>query len=252
MSQHVSQTISNGVQKLVLTRADKKNALTQDMYRTLSDAFLSGDQSDDVRVHVLLGSGGVFTSGNDVSDFLAHATGNDGGSGLGEVMRFLSVLPSVKKPVIAGVEGLAIGIGTTLLFHCDMVFATPETVFATPFLNLGLVPEAGSSLLMPQRMGYARAFEMLVLGDTCTADDMKACGLVNKIVAPEKLETVTMDTAHKLAKKPKQALQLSRELMRGDRGELKKQVAKEAEIFAERLSSAEARAAFQAFLTKSA
>ena len=118
--------------------------------------------------HAILGSGGIFTAGNDIADFLATARGADGLAA--EVVRFVRALPTVAKPVIAGVDGPAVGIGTTLLLHCDLVYATPGASFATPFLDLGLVPEAGSSLLMPGRMGRARAFEMLVLGEIFTAE----------------------------------------------------------------------------------
>lgn len=251
MTDAVKRAVHDGVQTLRLARPEKKNALTQAMYKALSDAFEAGDKDDNVRAHVVLGAEGTFTAGNDIGDFLTHAQGQSGDGGLGEVFRFIKLLPYIKKPILAGVDGAAIGIGTTFLFHCDMVFATPRSGFATPFLNLGLVPEAGSSLLMTERMGYARAFDMLVMGTTYTSEQMQSSGLLTAIVAPETLEETVMAAATKLAKKPKEALQLSRQLMRGDPKVLADRIDKEAQIFAERLSSDEARAAFQAFLAKS-
>ena len=251
MTSDVTCTLEDGVQTLALDRVEKKNALTQAMYQALSDALEQGDQDDKVAVHVLLGAAGVFTAGNDIADFMSHATGASDGSGLAEVVRFIKLLPNVKKPILAGVDGAAIGVGTTLLFHCDMVFATPRSAFATPFLDLGLVPEAGSSLLMPQRLGYARAFEMLVMGETYTTDQMLAAGLVNASVAPEDINATVAKAARRLARKPPEALQISRRLMRGDVTELNTRIDEEAHIFAKRLASKEARAAFQAFLSKS-
>ncbi len=251
MTSDVMHTIENGVQTLKLARPEKKNALTQVMYQTMSDALEQGERDDSIAVHVLLGADGVFTAGNDIADFLNHATGANDASGLKEVMRFIKLLPNVKKPILAGVDGAAIGIGTTLLFHCDMVFATARSVFATAFMDLGLVPEAGSSLLMPQRMGYARAFEMLVMGETYTAEQMKAVGLLNAIVAPEDLNNTVATAAQRLAKKPPEALQISRRLMRGDLTDLNARIDEEAVIFAKRLLSKEARTAFQDFLSKS-
>lgn len=251
MTDHISITRDGGVQVLRLNRSEKKNALTQAMYHALSDAFKSGDADDDIRAHVILGCDGVFCAGNDIADFLAHATGAKDGSGLKDVMAFLHLLPNIKKPILAGVDGQAIGIGTTLLFHCDMVFATEHSSFATPFLDLGLVPEAGSSYLMPRRMGYARAFEMLVLGAPYDSEQMKAAGLLNSVVGPDVLEETVMTAAQRLAKKPPKALMISRQLMRGKGEELKQRIQAEAVEFEKCLRSDEARTAFQAFMSKS-
>ena len=250
MTEDVKRTLLDGVQTLEIARPEKKNALTQAMYKAMSDALVEGDQDEAVKVHVLLGADGVFTAGNDIADFYAQASGSSDGTGLKEVLRFIKLLPNIKKPLLAGVDGIAVGVGTTLLFHCDMVFATPRAAFATPFLDLGLVPEAGSSLLMPQRMGYARAFEVLVLGETYSADQMLSAGLLNAIVTPEELRACVAAAAQRLANKPPEALRLSRQFMRGDLTALNARVDEEARYFAERLSSKEARAAFQSFLSK--
>ena len=241
-------TRADGIQTIRITRAAKKNALTSAMYTAMADAIEDGDASPDVAVHVLLGSGGVFSAGNDIRDFLNSSNGT---AGLGpDVLRFIRVLPVIAKPLIAGVDGPAIGIGTTLLLHCDLVYATERARFSTPFLDLGLVPEAASSLLMPQRFGYARAFEMLVLGTVMTAGQAREAGLVNAIVSEDQLEHTVTDAARRLAAKPPAALAAARRLMRGDPAAILQRANDEAEAFRWQLASPEAKAAFEAFLTK--
>ncbi len=247
MTDDVQISTAGGIQTIRLNRAAKKNALTAAMYTAIADAIEAGDADPDVGVHVILGSGGVFSSGNDINDFLATSKG---ASVPTPVLRFIRLLPRIEKPVVAGVDGPAVGIGTTLLFHCDLVYATPGAVFATPFLDLGLVPEAASSLLMPQRMGYARAFEMLALGTPFPASRMVEAGLINAVVSASDLEAKAMEAAQALASKPPEALQAARRLMRGDPAEIIKRTDAEAVTFAERLMSPEAREAFQAFLEK--
>lgn len=237
------------VQVLRLSRPAKKNALTSAMYAALSDALEAGDAEAGVAAHVILGSGGIFTAGNDIGDFLATARGA-GGIGV-EVLRFIRLLPQVEKPVVAAVDGPAVGVGTTMLFHCDLVYATHEARFATPFVDLALVPEAASSLLMPQRMGYARAFEMLGLGASLDAERMREAGLVNAIVTSHELEDVALDAARTLAGKPREALAATRRLMRGDPAEILARMDAEVEAFRARLASPEARARFEAFMSRS-
>jgi enoyl-CoA hydratase/carnithine racemase len=229
-------------------RPQKKNALTAAMYVAVSDALETIEADDTARVHVLLGSPGIFTAGNDIGDFLATSQGQ-GGLGT-DVLRCIRLFPQLTKPLIAGVDGKAIGVGTTLLFHCDLVYATLPSAFATPFLDLGLVPEAASSLLMPMRMGYARAFEMLVLGNSFSAEQGKAAGFINDIVAAEALENTVLAAAERLAAKPPAALAAARRLMRPDVAEIVQQTDREAREFQARLASPEAREAFQAFLEK--
>lgn len=236
------------VQLLKLARPEKKNALTGEMYAALCDAIEAGDRDADVSAHVIIGSQGVFTAGNDIADFLAAGQG-DGGM-LQHVLRFIRLLPVIKKPLVAAVDGLAVGIGTTLLFHCDLVYATPEATFATPFLDLGLVPEAGSSLLMPQAMGHQRAFEMLVLGDAFTAERAREAGFVNAIVPAQDLEARALKAAERLASKPPEALAIARQMLRGDAHAISQRVNEEAIAFQKRLSSPEAKEAFRAFLEK--
>lgn len=252
MSESVEIVVAERIQIIRLIRREKKNALTRDMYARLADGLEHANGSDEIAVTVLMGSDGVFSAGNDIGEFLSGAVGDgaDERQLAGDILRFLDCLAGTRKPLIAAVDGLAVGVGTTLLFHCDLVYASPAAMFSTPFLDLGLVPEAGSSLLMPMRMGYARAFEMLVLGERFDAARMVEAGLVNRIVASEDLEATAMSAATRLAAKPPEALAISRQLMRGGRRRLTKCMREESKAFAERLSSPEAVEAFTAFVEK--
>lgn len=236
------------IQTLRFARAAKKNAITQAMYGALSDALTTGDEDPDVMVHVFLGSDGIFSAGNDLNDFLANATGD--GAATNEVLRFIGVLPTIRKPMVAAVDGLAVGIAVTLLFHCDLVYASTRSTFSTPFLDLGLVPENASSLLAPRLMGHARAFELLVLGETFDADRAREAGFVNALFSETKLETAAFAAAERLAAKPPEALRISRALLRGDERETLTRSKEEAQLFGQRLKSPEAREAFTAFLEK--
>ena len=253
----VSIVIADQVQTIRLTRAAKKNALTSAMYATLRQALLAGDTRHDVTAHVLLGSGGAFSAGSDIGEFLQRAQASTSGAGgatpidlSGPILEFIRALPLIQKPLIAAVDGLAVGVGTTLLLHCDLVYASPTATFRTPFLDLGLVPEAGSSLLAPMRMGHARAFELLALGETFTAERALHAGLINAIVPSAELEATAHAAAQRLAAKPPEALALCRRLLRGEPHAITARIDEEAAIFAERLSSREAGEAFRAFLEK--
>jgi enoyl-CoA hydratase/carnithine racemase len=248
MSAHVEIATSDGIQVIRLVRPEKRNALTEDMYRALTDALVAAETDPSIRVRVLLGSGGHFSAGNDIAVFLASAKGEQGTPR--EVLRFIEALPLLRKPLIAGVDGQAVGIGTTLLMHCDLVYATPRATFATPFLDLGLVPEAASSLLMPAAMGYARAFELLVLGEIFTAERAREAGLVNAIVPVDDLEAHVLGIAARLARKPPEALATAKRLLRGDGAAVLERTRTEAAEFARCLTSLEARAAFEAFFTR--
>ncbi|MBS0234110.1 MAG: crotonase/enoyl-CoA hydratase family protein [Proteobacteria bacterium] len=236
------------VQILRMARPSKKNALTGAMYAALCDALEVADADETIAAHVITGSDGVFTAGNDIGDFLATARGaGDLGK---DVLRFIRLLPVIKKPLIAAVDGNAIGIGTTMLFHCDLVYAAPDATFATPFLDLGVVPEAASSLLMPRRMGYVRAFAMLALGDPISADEAVAAGFVNAVIPANDLDATAIDAAKRLALKPPEALAIARQLMRGDPAEILARTDEEVAAFRQRLRSPEALEAFTAFIEK--
>ena len=248
MEDGVEISVSEGLQMIRFARPGKKNALTTAMYAAMTEALARGDAAPEVVAHLFIGSGGVFTAGSDINDFVERARA---GTALeGPVLEFIRALPRVQKPMIAAVDGLAVGIGTTLLFHCDLVYATRDAGFVTPFLDLGLVPEAGSSLLAPQRMGYPRAFELLVLGEPFTAERAREAGLVNAIVTEDELESTARDAASRLARKPPEALAIARRLLRGDSRALAARIEEEARLFSERLSSPEAGEAFSAFLEK--
>ncbi len=248
MSTYIEISRSGAAQILRLKRPEKKNALTRCMYAGLVDALMSGEASDDVSAHVIFGLPGVFCAGNDIADFLALSQG--AASEIDEVLKFIFILPGLKKPLLAGVSGLAVGIGTTMLFHCDLVYAAPNAVFSTPFLDLGLVPEAASSLLAPRLMGHQRAFELLVLGAPLSGERAREAGLVNEIIPADQLEDKVLKAAADLARKPPEALALARRLLRGDEKDIVACMTKEAQLFKERLKSPEAREAFQAFLEK--
>ncbi len=238
----IERQIEGGVLSLRMNRPEKKNALNRAMYAALSAELAAANADESVRAVLLLGGDGAFSSGNDIADF----AGFDAKAGLSEVLGFLRALTDLEKPLVAAVDGLAVGIGTTVLFHCDLAYATPRSIFRTPFLDLGLVPEAGSSLLAPQTMGYQRAFALLVLGDALSAEQAREAGLV--LGVSEAAEDHAWQAATRLAGKPPEALRAARRLMRGDSANLRERIEAEATAFAERLTSAEARAAFAAFL----
>jgi enoyl-CoA hydratase/carnithine racemase len=233
------------VMTAAFARPQKKNAITGAMYEALIEAFETAERDASVGAFVLSGKGGVFTAGNDIGDFLAVASR---ASGDFPASRFVSKLAEFEKPLIAAVGGLAVGVGTTLLFHCDLVYATPEARFQMPFVNLGLVPEAGSSLLAPQRFGRAKASEFLLLGEPFSAEEAHTLGLVNAVLPQAELIAHAMAKAAALAAKPRAALLATRRLMRGDPTALKARIAEEMQAFGAALKSEEARKAFEAFL----
>ncbi len=241
----IVRSLEDGVQTLRLNRPEKKNALTGAMYTDLAEALENGNSDSEVRCHLVCGQPEVFTAGNDIGDFLHYA----GKTGLAEtpVVRFLRALVRNTKPIVASVDGIAIGVGTTLLMHCDMVFASPRAVLRAPFVDLGLVPEAGSSLLGPHLMGHARAFELLCLGHAFSADKALSAGLVNE-VTENGVDDAALACAREIAAKPPEALALSRKLLRGDTQALSDRVEEEIAIFASRLGAPETIAAFQAFM----
>ncbi|MBD0416052.1 crotonase/enoyl-CoA hydratase family protein [Oryzicola mucosus] len=247
MSEHIVVERQGAVQIIRMNRADKKNALTRAMYAAMSKALANGDADPAVRVHVFLGVPGAFSAGNDLNDFMTIATGGEGGT---EVWDFLLALAGSRKPMVSGVDGIAVGIGTTLNLHCDMTFATARTVFRTPFVDLGLVPEAGSSLLAPQVLGLQGAFALLGLGEGFSAERAKAAGLIYEVVSEDALEEHVLRAAEGIAAKPPEALMLARDLMRGDREPLMARIREEGRLFRERLKSEEALAALTAFMSR--
>ncbi len=247
MTEHVVVERRGPIQVIRMNRPDKKNALTRAMYRAMTRALVHGDADPDVRVHVFLGVPGAFCAGNDLNDFMAIANGGEDGL---DVWDFLLALADTAKPVLSGVDGIAVGIGTTLNLHCDLSFATPRTVFRTPFVDLGLVPEAGSSLLMPSLLGRQQAFALLALGEAFPAERAREAGLIYAVVAEHELERRVMEAAELVASKPPEALRIARDLMLGPRDVLKARINEEAGLFRRKLDSDEARAALAAFMTR--
>jgi enoyl-CoA hydratase/carnithine racemase len=236
-----------GVQIIRFNRPEKKNAITRLMYRRMADALNAANNDAAIRATAFLGTEGCFSAGNDMNDFMAAAMGGSIGQ---ETVDFLHALANAEKPIVSGVDGLAIGIGTTIHMHCDLTIASSRSQFRTPFVDLALVPEAGSSLLAPWLMGHQRAFALLAAGEAFSAEDAKDAGLIWKVCAPEEVETITLATATKLAAKPPEALKIARDLVRADRSELIERIDEETRHFVARLKSAEARAAFEAFMRR--
>lgn len=247
MSEHILIKRKGAVQIIRLNRADKKNAITRAMYAAMAKALVDGDADDAIQVHVFLGVPGAFSSGNDMQDFMAAASGGSLGQ---EILNFLNALSSAKKPIVSGVDGLAIGIGTTIHLHCDLTFATSHALFRTPFVDLGLVPEAASSLLAPPLMGHQKAFALLALGHGFDAQAALEAGIVYRLVESSELETEVLKAADEIASKPPQAMQIARNLLRRPAEPVSERITREAKHFAERLTSSEAQAAVMAFLSR--
>ena len=249
MSEHVKIEKADGVLTLTFARPDKKNALTNAMYGVLADAIAAAETDKATRVIVLRGEGDMFTAGNDVGEFATMATGDVGGER--HVSRFVEAIARSTRPLVAAVQGRAVGIGTTMLLHCDFVVLAENAQLSTPFVNLALVPEAASSLLLPLRIGYARAYEMFALGDPVDAKTALALGIANRVVPLETLHAEAAHVAARLTKLPAGSLATTKKLMR-DAGVLLAQIGAESERFTERLQTAEAREAFTAFAEKRA
>ena len=247
MTEHVLIERRGAVQVIRMNRPEKKNAITRAMYAAMARALTDGDADPGVHCHVFLGVPGAFSAGNDLADFLAVATGGENST---DVWDFLIALASAAKPIISGVDGIAVGIGTTLNLHCDLTFATSRTVFRTPFVDLGLVPEAGSSLLVPKLMGSQRAFALLCLGEGFSATMAKDAGLIYEVVDEADLEARVFAAAEQVAAKPVQALKISRDLLRGSSDEIVNRIREEGAHFRERLTSEEAHAALTAFMSR--
>jgi len=236
-----------GIRTIRMNRPEKKNALTQPMYDTMTGALGEAQVDDAIRCIIVAGAPGAFSAGADIGEFLESA---QSGALRPSTVAFLKAIAHNEKPLVAAVGGLAVGIGVTMLFHCDHVVASREATFTTPFLKLGLIPEAASSLLAPLRMGYARAFSMLVMGRPLSAAEAKDAGIVNTVVEAAAVEDAAVKAAREIAALPAGAVAASRALMRGSLDDIDRQIENEILQFRERLQSDEARAAFAAFLSR--
>ena len=240
-----------GVMTLTLNRPEKKNSITQAMYSAIADALLHAGTDTSVRAVVFQGHATVFSAGNDIGDFLNGPPRLEGAAQDTPVMRFLYGISSFAKPIVAAVCGPAVGIGTTMLFHCDLVYAGDNAAFSMPFVNLGLCPEAASSLLVPQMLGYHRAAEALLLGEPFMAEAALEVGLVNRIVPPTEANGVAQAQARKLAAKPISSLMETKRLMKmGQASQITERIAQESASFGRMLSEPAAREAFTAFMSK--
>ena len=245
MSEGVQTDFAAGVLTVTLARPDKKNAITQAMYVALAEATERARADDVVRVLMFRGQGDSFSAGNDIADFIA--LGSQGGQPSDmPVFRFLKALADLDKPAVAAVRGRAVGIGLTLLLHCDMVVVAEDALLSAPFINLALAPEAASSMLLPQVLGHQRAFEMFALGEPIDGRTALAWGLANRAVPADQVETVATDLALKLAARAPNSIRKTKRLMR-DAERLWSLMQREGEAFGSQMSSPEAMEAFMAF-----
>ncbi len=239
--------VDAGVMTLTINRLEKKNSITSAMYAAMADALASADHDTAVRALVIQGHESIFSAGNDIGDFLNKPPSASDAP----VFRFLRGISGFTKPIVAAVCGPAVGIGTTLLLHCDLVYAGDNAAFSLPFVNLGLCPEAASSLLLPQLMGYPRAAEALLLGEPFLAETALEIGLINRIVPPLEANALAQRQAQKLAAKPLSSLIETKRLMKkSNAGSVAERMAEEGASFARMLSEPAAREAFTAFMEK--
>jgi enoyl-CoA hydratase/carnithine racemase len=247
MTEELIVTRSGSVMEIRFNRPEKKNALTRAMYDGVVTAFESAEADPAIRVIMLTGTGDTFTSCNDIKDFQQRATSNTSAAS-----PFLTALSTLNKPLIAAVNGAAIGVGTTMLAHCDLIVAARSARFVMPFTRLGLVPEAGSSLLFPQLLGHQKASAMLLLGDALDAEAALAAGFVYQVVDDAELMTAARALAARVAALPPQAIRQTKRLMRRGQPSLAGRISEELELFRERVASPEAAEAFAAFMEKRA
>ncbi|WP_407524851.1 enoyl-CoA hydratase-related protein [Methylobacterium oryzisoli] len=249
MTDHIEITRAPGGVCLVrMARPEKKNALTGAMYDAMREALVAADaEGSGIGAVVFAGVEGAFSAGNDIADFVARASQSFGEA---PSLRFIRQLAVTRTPMVAAVDGIAVGIGTTLTLHCDLVYATPRALFRMPFVDLGLVPEAGSSYLLPRRVGTAKATELLMLAEPFGGDEAVRLGLANAVVPADTLVEHALAQAAKLAGKPRAALAATRALIRGDHAAVAAAMDAEARAFDAALRTPEAQAAFQAFLDK--
>ena len=243
MSEHIKIKEEDGVLEITFARPDKKNALSNAMYHAVREALENAQTNKAIRVVLFSAEGGVFTAGNDIAEFANVANGQAGEL---QAHRFIEALGRAEKPIVAAVPGLAVGVGTTMLLHCDLVYVAETAKLSTPFVNLGLVPEAASSMLLPARIGHVRAFAMFALGESISGAEAVALGLANKVLPRDEVLTAARAAAKALAQKPAGSVVSTKRLMR-DVAAIVARIDAESLIFGERLKSDEAREALLAF-----
>lgn len=249
MSDKVKVTSEVGIVTLTLARPEKKNALIGEMYEALTAALERAEADDTARVVLIQGEGGDFTAGNDITDFVAASSVGGEGALPKPVQAYLRTLNRFGKPLVAAVEGVAVGIGLTMLLHCDLVIVAEDAKLAAPFGALGLTPEAGASLLLPPIVGHPRAFALFALGQTITGAEAAQWGLANRAVPAAEVKSTALKMAQTLASRSPEAMKATKALMRRPQ-EVQERIELEIEEFATRLRSPEAAAAFAAFATR--
>lgn len=245
MSEHVQSTIENHILTIRLCRPQKKNAFTEAMYGAGRDAFIEAANNTDIHA-VLFCADGDFSAGNDLQDFLANPPKGESAT----VFQFMLAMRRCPVPIVAAVSGFAVGIGTTLLLHCDFAYAADNTVFSLPFVKLALLPEFASSMLLPQRAGHLKAAELILLGDNFDAPTAISAGLITAMCLPEALDNTAAATCKRLAKTPRDVLIQTKALLRRDPESVEDRITYESQEFLKALGSDNAKAAFTAILTK--
>lgn len=245
--EQVWSELSDGIFTLRINRPDKKNALNLAMYKALADSLRQAESDESVRVILISGSDDCFTSGNDLADFLtAPPTGTES-----PVMQFLIAISEASKPIVAAVNGMAVGVGVTMLLHCELVYAGCGATFQMPFVNLGLCPEAGSTLLLPRVMGHQRAAELLLLGELFNADKACSVGIVTEVCPDGEVLPTARNRALQLAAQPAAAVRLAKRLLKREyAADLRETILEEGREFVARLQSPEAAEALQAFMQR--
>jgi enoyl-CoA hydratase/carnithine racemase len=246
MTNHILSIRHGAVLEARLNRPEKKNALTCAMYDGIVEMLEQASSSNSIRAVLLTAEGSTFTAGNDLAEFMSIS----GELAASPQSRFVRAITSATKPIVAAVHGGAVGIGTTMLLHCDLVYGTPDVKLSTPFVDMGLVPEAGSTLLLPTYIGLQRASALLLLGETLDAEAAVAAGLVNAIVPADELHAYALEKAQALTSRAPEAFAAARRLMRGNKAQLDAHMAEEGEAFARAVRGREARQAFTAFFEK--
>ena len=250
MTEYIIVEDDDRTRMITMRRPEKKNTMTQEMYLAMSDAIDDAQSNPAIRCLILTGRSGVFTAGNDIGDFLQAATAQDNVARPRNAVIFLQSLVNNKKPIVAAVDGIAIGIGTTMVIHCDYVIASTTTTFSSPFIQYGLVPDGATTLLVPRMVGHLSAFAMLVMGRPMTAEDAREAGLVNTIVRPGHAVVEARKVAREICALPADAVAISRKLLKLPTEDLVRRIGQEDHFFGERMRSPEAIAAFQNFFSQ--
>lgn len=247
----ISTSIDQGILTIEFDRAEKKNAITASMYQAMADALRAAESDSAVRVILIRGKDEIFTAGNDLEDFMQRPPTSGEGTEPAPVFQFLDQISHASKPIVAAVSGAAMGVGTTLLLHCDFVYASETAKLSLPFTQLGLCPEAASSLLLPRLLGYQRAAEKLMLGEPFGAQEAHQLGLFTRVLPVAELHDFALQQARKLAALPASSLRETKRLMKGnDVAAVEKKMAEEGEVFRRMLVAPEAKEAFTAFFEK--